>query len=54
MTLGLHFNPAGYRILFDELMKLISVYWPDQMPENLPFLLPVWNDWVAWDAFKEA
>ncbi|KAK4983844.1 hypothetical protein LTR50_006971 [Elasticomyces elasticus] len=45
---GLHFNPAGYRVLFDELMKLIERTWPDQMPDKLPFLLPPWDDADAW------
>ncbi|KAF2497991.1 SGNH hydrolase [Lophium mytilinum] len=51
---GLHFNPLGYRILFDELMELISVHWPDQVPARLPFLLPMWNDPAAWDAFEKS
>lgn len=40
---GLHFNPAGYQLMFDEVMKVIRGTWPDQAPENLPFILPPWE-----------
>ncbi len=46
--LGLHFGPAGYQVLFDELMRLIEQLWPDEMPEKLPFVLPPWDDAGAW------
>ncbi|KAF2277910.1 SGNH hydrolase [Westerdykella ornata] len=45
---GLHFNPAGYQILYKETMKVIAEHWPDQLPENLPMVLPAWNDGDAW------
>ncbi|KZF21496.1 GDSL lipase/acylhydrolase family protein [Xylona heveae TC161] len=41
---GLHFNPPAYKILFDELMKVIAKNWPDQLPENLPFVFPHWEE----------
>ncbi|OCL09250.1 SGNH hydrolase [Glonium stellatum] len=50
---GLHFNPMGYQILYDELMKLIAKQWPDQLPDNLPYVLPRWNEpseWVSFDS----
>ncbi|OCK78432.1 SGNH hydrolase [Lepidopterella palustris CBS 459.81] len=50
---GLHFNPAGYRILYDEMMKLIAEHWPDQLPENLPYIFPTWNDDLAWETFEQ-
>ncbi|KAI9702545.1 MAG: hypothetical protein M1836_001025 [Candelina mexicana] len=40
---GLHFNPEAYELLFEELMKLIKVTWPDQDPEQLPYVLPSWE-----------
>ncbi|PSN74005.1 SGNH hydrolase [Corynespora cassiicola Philippines] len=49
---GLHFNPAGYDILFQELIKVISEQWPDQLPENLPMILPPWNNAAAWEEFE--
>ncbi|KAF2652738.1 SGNH hydrolase [Lophiostoma macrostomum CBS 122681] len=49
---GLHFNPAGYDILFHETMKVISEEWPDQVPERLPMVLPPWNDAAAWKSFE--
>jgi len=51
---GLHFNPPGYKIWYDELMELISKHWPDQVPERLPFLLPPWDDQAAWNAFEKS
>ncbi|KAL6705475.1 hypothetical protein ACN47E_006740 [Coniothyrium glycines] len=50
---GLHFNPAGYEILFQEVMQLIRAKWPDQSPENLPFVFPLWNDHEAWKAWND-
>lgn len=29
-------------------MDCIAVNWPDQLPENLPFVLPKWDDGSAW------
>lgn len=52
MLQGLHFNPAGYDIFFQETMKVISEEWPDQVPERLPMVLPPWNDPAAWKAFE--
>jgi lysophospholipase L1-like esterase len=49
---GLHFNPAGYEILFQELMKLIAERWPDQTPDELDMVLPRWNDAAAWKAWE--
>ena len=48
---GLHFNPAAYQILYEEMMKVIEKTWPDQMPEKLPMVLPAWSDAAAWEAF---
>ncbi|KAF1942843.1 SGNH hydrolase [Clathrospora elynae] len=51
---GLHFTPAGYDILYQEVMKLIAEKWPDQMPQKLPMVLPPWNDQEAWKAWESA
>jgi len=54
---GLHLSPAGYEVLFQEVMKLIAQKWPDQMPEMLPMVLPRWNDmeeWKAWEAAADS
>lgn len=48
---GLHLNPAGYAIFLKELMKVIAENWPDQLPNNLHPVLPLWNDPAAWEAF---
>jgi lysophospholipase L1-like esterase len=49
---GLHLNPAGYDILFQELMKVIAETWPAQSPDKLPMVLPAWNDAEAWKAWE--
>jgi len=51
---GLHLNPAGYEILSQEVMKVIELQWPDQMPESLPMAFPRWNDQVAWQQWEGA
>ncbi|KAJ4986428.1 GDSL-like Lipase/Acylhydrolase [Stagonosporopsis vannaccii] len=48
---GLHFHPAGYKILYQELTKLIAEVWPDQAAEKLPTPFPGWNDEAAWAAW---
>jgi lysophospholipase L1-like esterase len=48
---GLHFNPAGYDILFEEVVKVIAENWPDQLPGSLPMVFPAWNDSAGWEAW---
>ncbi|KAJ5342258.1 Esterase SGNH hydrolase-type subgroup [Penicillium brevicompactum] len=43
-TDGLHLSPAGSRIVYDEIMKVIRDNWPDQTPEVLPMVFPSWVD----------
>lgn len=50
---GLHLSPAGYEILFQELMKVVGERWPDQSPEKLPMVLPPWNDAEAWKVWEK-
>ncbi|RDI84349.1 hypothetical protein Vi05172_g5750 [Venturia inaequalis] len=45
---GLHLTGKGNRIVYQELIKLISEKWPDQTPEALTFDLPYWGDEAAW------
>jgi lysophospholipase L1-like esterase len=45
---GLHFSQSAYKLLFEELITLIQRKWPDQMPEQLPFVLPAWDDEEVW------
>lgn len=35
---GLHLSPRGYKIVFDELLKLMQQNWPDQKPYRMPFV----------------
>ena len=46
-------SPAGYKILYDELVAVIAANWPDQMPEKLSMVLPPWNDEAAWKAWEQ-
>ena len=40
---GLHFTPAAYRIVFDELVKLIHEKMPELTPDKLSFVFPDWK-----------
>ncbi|KAJ5742315.1 Esterase SGNH hydrolase-type subgroup [Penicillium manginii] len=41
-TDGLHLSPAGNRIVYDEIIKVIEANWPDQTPHILPMVFPSW------------
>lgn len=41
---GVHFTGEGYRILFNELMKVIREWYPQYHPENLEYILQYWRD----------
>jgi isoamyl acetate esterase len=43
MLQGLHFNPEGYRLMFEEVMRVIRAKIPDQSPEHLPTVYPSWE-----------
>ncbi|KAJ5171888.1 hypothetical protein N7492_004481 [Penicillium capsulatum] len=43
-TDGLHLTPAGYRIVYSEIMKAIRQHWPDQDPDRLPMVFPAWGE----------
>ncbi|KIW00651.1 hypothetical protein, variant 1 [Verruconis gallopava] len=45
---GLHLAPVGYHLLYDKILECIANTWPDQLPENLPYVLPRWDDGDAW------
>ncbi|KXT07060.1 hypothetical protein AC579_5872 [Pseudocercospora musae] len=45
---GLHLSPAGYKVLYDELLQLINRTWPEQSPDKLASVLPRWDDSNAW------
>lgn len=40
---GLHFTPAGYQLVFEELVALIASNLPELRPENLPMVFPDWR-----------
>lgn len=49
---GLHFTSIAYTIFHQELMRLIITTWPDQAPEKLPFVLPMWAEPEQWEAYE--
>lgn len=40
---GLHFNPKGYEIMYDEVLQTIRQYYSELDPETLPFMYPHWE-----------
>lgn len=48
LTTGLHFTPQAYMLFYEEIMKVIAETYPDQMPEQLPYAIPAWDDEEAW------
>lgn len=40
--IGLHLAPAGYQIVYDEVLEVIRTNWPEQDPEKLPMVFPAW------------
>ncbi|CZR67802.1 related to IAH1 Isoamyl acetate hydrolytic enzyme [Phialocephala subalpina] len=41
---GLHVSPAGYKIVFEALIKLMKEKWPEYRPYKMPFVTK-----VAWE-----
>ncbi len=40
---GLHFTPAAYKLVFDELVKVIQAKLPEEVPDRLPSVFPDWR-----------
>ncbi|KLJ13112.1 hypothetical protein EMPG_11931 [Blastomyces silverae] len=40
---GLHFNPAGYKVMYDEVTRAIRTHYPHLAPENVPMHFPPWQ-----------
>lgn len=49
---GLHFNPLGYRILYDEIRKVMAEAWPESQPDNLEKHFPDWGSWFKSPAIE--
>ncbi|KAL6912642.1 hypothetical protein FSST1_010402 [Fusarium sambucinum] len=47
---GIHLGGPAYAIFQSGLMKVIEQNWPDQMPERLEPVFPIWDDEDAWKA----
>ncbi|CCC71523.1 hypothetical protein NCAS_0H02130 [Naumovozyma castellii] len=41
---GLHFSGKGYQVFFDEVMKAIAMNFPQFVPDNIEFKLPLWRE----------
>lgn len=42
---GLHFTPAGYKVMYKEVTRTIREKLPDYIPEKFPMVLPPWNQY---------
>lgn len=40
MSLGLHFTPKGYQILYEALLETINTQFPELAAEKIPYLFP--------------
>ncbi|KAG5304213.1 GDSL Lipase/Acylhydrolase [Histoplasma capsulatum G186AR] len=40
---GLHFNPAGYQVMYDEVTRAIRTHYPHLTPGNVPIHFPPWQ-----------
>lgn len=43
---GLHFTGAGYRVLYDEIVKVIETHYPEFIPDQMPYLFPDFRSFV--------
>ncbi|KAN0083014.1 SGNH hydrolase-type esterase domain containing protein [Elaphomyces granulatus] len=43
LTDGLHPSAQGYKIMYNEFMRVIRAVWPDQAPDALPMVFPGWR-----------
>lgn len=41
---GIHLSGKGYRILYEELVKIIEEQFPEMISGDLPMILPYWMD----------
>ncbi len=48
MRQGLHLTPAGYKLVFDEVMKGIKEHYPSLDPDRLAFCYPPWEVAPRW------
>ena len=38
---GLHLNPEGYKVVFEELLKVMREKWPEYPPYKMPYAVKV-------------
>ncbi|RDW34787.1 SGNH hydrolase-type esterase domain-containing protein [Yarrowia lipolytica] len=44
---GLHFAGPGYKVWYDELVKVIGERYPGLSAENLPMVMPLWREFYG-------
>lgn len=44
VSIGLHFNPPAYKIMYEEVSRAIASNYPDLAPDNIPMNFPSWED----------
>lgn len=49
-NLGIHLAPDGYRIVFDELLKVLKENWPQYPPYTMPFKVTLDLPWEVENA----
>ncbi|KAK9453146.1 esterase [Dipodascopsis uninucleata] len=54
LTDGLHYTGPSYKIFYDALMKAIADYYPEMLPDNLKYHMPVWSEMKSIDELKKA
>ena len=41
LAIGLHLTPEGYKVVFDELLKVLKKEYPDYPPYQMPYTVKV-------------
>lgn len=49
---GLHFASAGYKVLYEEMRRVMGEKWPDSLPEGMEERFPYYADWFEEGALK--
>lgn len=43
---GVHFTGASYKLLYDDILRVIGDNWPELLPETVRMVLPPWREVV--------
>ncbi|ODV59033.1 SGNH/GDSL hydrolase family protein [Ascoidea rubescens DSM 1968] len=50
LTDGIHYSGEGYRLMYNEIMENIKIFYPQLYPDNIKSKLPAWKD-IKLDSF---